>query len=137
VHYLILVLFATAGLACSDEQDPVGFGRFVWPPTATVEGRVVSQSGAGIGNATITVTALRPQPILSVGIPAVSDAGGYFKLSVSTETGVDSASLQFATQRPGVGLVTQIDTVWLRFGPTSLDIPSPAVNRFDLRWRGQ
>jgi hypothetical protein len=141
VRYLILVLLAVVGLACS-EEGPVGFGRFVWPPTATVEGRVVSQSGAGIGNATITVTALRPQPILSVGIPTVSDVDGHFKLSVQiigdvVVPSLDTASVQFATQRSGASPATQIDTVLLRFGPTSLDVPSPVVNRLDVRWRGQ
>lgn len=137
MRYLILGLFALVGLACSEKASPIVGETFVWPPTAAVEGRVVSQSGAGIGSATITVTALRPRPIFSVGIPSVSDADGYFKLTVSSETGVDSASLQFATQRPGVSPATQIDTVLLRFGPTSLNIPSPMVNRLDLRWRGQ
>lgn len=136
MHYLILGLFALVGMACSEQDPSLVGGNFVWPPAAAVEGRVVSQSGAGIGNATITVTALRPRPIFSVGIPSVSDADGYFKLTVSSETGVDSASLQFATQRPGVS-PAQIDTVLLRFGPTSLSIPSPMVNRLDLRWRGQ
>lgn len=136
MRYLILGLFALMGLACSEKASPIVGETFVWPPTAAVEGRVVSQSGAGIGSATITVTALRPRPIFSVGIPSVSDADGYFKLTVSSETGVDSASLQFATQRPGVS-PAQIDTVLLRFGPTSLNIPSPMVNRLDLRWRGQ
>lgn len=141
MHYFILGLFALVGMACS-KQDPVDGEGFIWPPMATVEGRVVSQSGVGIGNATITVTALRERPILSVGVPVTADANGYFKFSAEllgdfSVPSIDSASVQLSTQRPGANPSSQIDTVLLRFSQRGTGLPSPAVNRLDLRWRGQ
>lgn len=134
MRHVILALLAMTGLACSEKASPIVGETFVWPPTAAVEGRVVSHSGAGIGNATITVTALRPRPTFSVGIPSVSDADGYFKLTVSSETGVDSASLQFATQRPGGGPADRygVAAVWsdkLEYSFTSGEQVRPEVAR--------
>ena len=141
MHYFFLVLFAIAGLACS-KQDPVGGEGFIWPPMAAVEGRVVSQSGVGIGNATIAVTALRERPILSVGVPVTADANGYFKFSAEllgdfSVPSIDTSSVQLTTQRPGANSAAQIDTVLLRFSQRGTGLPSPVVNRLDVRWRGQ
>lgn len=141
MRYLILGLFALAGLACS-KTDPVGGEGFIWPPMAAVEGRVVSQSGAGIGNATITVTALRERPVLDIQVGIAADTDGYFKFLVQAPgdfsvPSIDTASVQLATQRPGANPSSQIDTVLLRFSQRGTGLPSPAVNRLDLRWRGQ
>jgi len=141
VRCLILVFFAIAGMACS-EQDPVGGEGFIWPPMAAVEGRVVSLSGAGIGNATITVTALRERPVLDIQVGIAADADGKFKFLVQAPgdfsvPSIDTASVQLATQRLGANSAAQIDTVLLRFSPRIAGVPSPVVTRFDLRWRGQ
>jgi hypothetical protein len=141
VRYLILGLFALAGLACS-KTDPVGGEGFIWPPMAAVEGRVVSQSGVGIGNATITVTALRERPVLDIQVGIAADTDGYFKFLVQAPgdfsvPSIDTASVQLATQRPGANSAAQIDTVLLRFSPRITGVPSPKVNRLDVRLRGQ
>jgi hypothetical protein len=109
---------------------------------AAVEGRVVSQSGVGIGNATITVTALRERPVLDIQVGIAADADGKFKFLVQalgdfSVPSIDTASVQLATQRPGANSAAQIDTVLLRFSPRITGVPSPVVTRFDVRWRGQ
>ena len=139
MRYLSFALFAAVGLACSREE-PVGPGEtFVWGPMATVKGRVLSPSGAGLGYATISVTTLHPRPRLTI-TTARSDIDGNFEFTVTSAEyyvtpGLDTASVQLGTQPLGTN-TTQFETVLLRFGPASIGLPSPVLTWFDVRWHG-